>query len=175
MRFFAKTIILCIAQVSLSFGSVMAEEQPVPVFDTKGFVSECTSFVPDVAYAPVMDGECISQTIKLCHLSLDLKGWDHCVHEVTDWMMTEIDRFNSTDPDAGLAALEEFGTFDFDLSLISAILPDEMANFDCNQMQDVGVSPDTLCKYAEALEGWHKSRIVSRSSARDATDDGGTQ
>ncbi|UWQ52588.1 hypothetical protein [Leisingera caerulea] len=125
-------------------------------FDTPGFLSACTVFVPDVAFAVPMDTQCVSQAVRMCNLSREMKALQHCADLAAAWMEADGASIVSQMPGFDESVLDD----NWHEGLSLPALADAP---DCTKVFDPNLPPETACRYSEALSEWLKLRILLRS------------
>ncbi|APG46429.1 hypothetical protein [Phaeobacter porticola] len=147
----------CACAFGASFPLTAAGEA-TPVFDTAGFLSACAGFVPDVGYAVPMDTQCVSQAVRMCNLSQEMKALQHCADSAAAWLEADGARIVSQMPGFDKSVLDDNGPAG--LSLPMPAMGDAP---DCTKTSDPNLSSETVCRYSEALSEWLKLRILMRS------------
>ncbi|WP_405112339.1 hypothetical protein L0Z65_08420 [Phaeobacter sp. BS52] len=151
--FFAITTIFVVLGRTAS--PLAADSEP-HLFDTAGFLSSCTGFVPDVDYALPMDTQCISQAVRMCNLSHELQVLKRCVDSAAAWMETDSARIITQMPGFDMSVFDDNGLVGPPLSALGEVP-------DCTKVSDPNLSSETVCRYSEALSHWLKLRILMRS------------
>jgi hypothetical protein len=127
-------------------------------FDTAGFLQSCTGHVPDVGFAVPMDTQCISQAVRMCNMSFEMRGLQRCVEGAAIWMEADGARIASQIPGFDNSVLEGKGP-----TALSLPMPGLANAPDCTTLSDPNLPADTACRYSEALSDWLKLRVLQRS------------
>ncbi|OUS34011.1 hypothetical protein A9Q94_17710 [Rhodobacterales bacterium 56_14_T64] len=164
-EFFARAMIWAAMVLSVSpvAASDLGEDQR---FDTAGFLTDCTGHVPNGQYSIVMDGQCVSQAVKFCNLSLDLHGLQECVAEATGWLNSDAVREREKGSTLGSPEIAEMLSYERPSTSVLGMQIDRLNNFDCKNVQDRELTQEVLCAYGDALAAWHEARELRRASER---------
>lgn len=127
-------------------------------FDTAGFLSACTGFVPDVGYAVPMDTQCVSQAVRMCNMSQEYKALQDCVDSSAAWLEADGARIVSQMPGFDKSVLDGNG-----LAGLSLPMPALGDVPDCTKISDPNLPSEVVCRYSEALSEWLKLRVLMRS------------
>jgi hypothetical protein len=147
----------CACTLGASFPLTAAGEE-TPVFDTAGFLSACTGFVPDVGSAVPMDTQCVSQVVRMCNMSLENNALQYCVDSAAAWLEADGARIVGQMPGFDKSVLD--GNGPAGLSLSMPALGDAP---DCTEISDPNLPAELVCRYSEALSEWLKLRVLMRS------------
>jgi|GEM_PF-4547891 len=127
-------------------------------FDTAGYLSACTGFVPDVGFAVPMDSQCVSQAVRMCNLSQEMKALQHCADSAAAWLEADGASIVSQMPGFDKSVLDGNGPAGLSLPILA--LGDTP---DCTKVSDPNLPTAVACRYSEALSKWLKLRILMRS------------
>ncbi|UWQ31497.1 hypothetical protein K3555_12890 [Leisingera sp. M527] len=127
-------------------------------FDIAGFLSACSGFVPDVGFAVPMDTQCVSQAVRMCNLSQEMKALQHCADSAAAWLEADGARIVSQMPGFDKSVLD--GNGPAGLSLPMPAMGDAP---DCTKISDPNLPSEVVCRYSEALSEWLKLRVLMRS------------
>ncbi|UWR81288.1 hypothetical protein K4K97_04950 [Phaeobacter inhibens] len=154
-------ILSVVTVMTFALGSVampVSADGELYPFDIDGFLSACTEFVQDVDYALPMDTQCVSQAVRMCNLSQEMKALQHCADSAAAWLAADGARIVSLMPGFDKSVLD--GSGPAGLSLPIPTLGDAP---DCTQVSDHNLPAEVACRYSEALSEWLKLRILMRS------------
>ena len=114
-------------------------------FDVEGYLTDCTSRVMAGPYHVPMDALCVSTAQRLCDLAHVQQKTETCLDRVSNWL---------EDDAQGVSAVPEVSS-----QLMKLPTPAKV----CASQQVPNLSKASLCRYAEALSTWQKSRVVYHS------------
>ncbi|QAX30170.1 hypothetical protein [Leisingera sp. NJS204] len=139
---------------------IQAAGEVQALFDTAGFLNACTGFVSNGAFALPMDSQCVTQAVRMCNLSHEMKAQQYCVESTAVWMEEDGDKIIRQMPGFDRSVLESSGA-----AGLSLPLPELSAEPDCTKMSDPSLTSEILCRYSDALSEWLKLRTMMRSQA----------
>ncbi|MFV1594392.1 hypothetical protein VWZ88_17715 [Phaeobacter sp. JH20_36] len=144
----------CACALGAPFPLTAASEE-TPVFDTAGFLSACSGFVPDVGFAVPMDTQCVSQAVRMCNMSQENKALQYCVESASAWVEADGARIVSLMPGFDKSVLDGSGPAGLRMPALGEVP-------DCTKVSDPNLPSDVACRYSEALLEWLKLRILMR-------------